>query len=53
MKKVTFNSLDLDPETLSQLSEDQAEQIEGGKTIGSCNIVSCFAAAEDEAAAAE
>lgn len=51
MKKVNFNALDLDPETIGQLTDDQAEQIEGGKTIGSCNIVSCFAAAEEEAAA--
>lgn len=48
MKKVNFNALDLDPETLSKLTEEQAEQIEGGKTtptaptsclVGSCKVV--------------
>ncbi len=50
MKKVNFNALDLDPETIGQLTDDQAEQIEGGATVGSCNIASCWAKAQEAAA---
>jgi hypothetical protein len=50
MKKVNFNELDLDPETIGQLTEEQAGEIEGGATVGSCNIVSCFAKAKEAAA---
>jgi hypothetical protein len=39
MKKVNFNALDLDPETIGNLTPEQAEEIEGGKSclFGSCN----------------
>jgi hypothetical protein len=39
MKKVNFNALDLDPETIGNLTEEQAEEIQGGDSCGwnSCN----------------
>jgi hypothetical protein len=40
MKKVNFNALDLDPETIGNLTEEQAEEIQGGYT-DSCNKGSC------------
>lgn len=41
MKKINFNPIDLDPETLGQLSDEQSEEVQGG---GSCNIASCWKA---------
>lgn len=44
MKKVNFNALDLDPETIGNLTEEQAEEIQGGKTAtgnASCVVASC------------
>ncbi len=50
MKKVNFNALDLDPETISNLTDEQAEEVQGGLGLscrdGSCNKT---AAAEAEA----
>jgi hypothetical protein len=39
MKKVNFNALDLDPETIGNLTPEQAEEIVGGDSclFGSCN----------------
>jgi hypothetical protein len=42
MKKVNFNALDLDPETIGNLTDEQAEEVEGG---GSCGWNSCNKAA--------
>ncbi len=40
MKKVNFSALDLDPETISNLTEEQAEEIQGGLGL-SCRDNSC------------
>ena len=40
MKKVSFKALDLDPETISNLTEAQAEEIQGGYT-DSCGKRAC------------
>ena len=49
MKNVIEKPLDLDPETVSNLSDEQAEEVQGG---GSCNKLSCFfnAMAEEDLA---
>lgn len=47
MKKVNFNALDLDPETISNLTDAQADEVEGG---GSCGQRSCYNAARSEEA---
>lgn len=39
MKNITINPLEIEPETIVEISEEQAEQIEGG---GSCYIHSCI-----------
>ena len=39
MKKVNFNALDLDPETIGNLTEEQADEVQGG---GSCGAWSCI-----------
>jgi hypothetical protein len=44
MKKVNFNALDLDPETIGNLTEEQADEVQGGGT--SCHDHSCYNAAK-------
>ncbi len=39
MKSKTINPVEVEPETITQISEEQAEQIEGGGT--SCRCMSC------------
>jgi hypothetical protein len=42
MKKVNFSALDLDPETISNLTDEQADEIQGGVLGGlSCRDNSC------------
>ncbi len=49
MKKVNFSALDLDPETISNLTDEQAEEIQGGGL--SCRDNSCNKAAAAEVGA--
>jgi hypothetical protein len=39
MKKIDISTIELDPETIAVLSDNQSEEVEGGKT--SCNITTC------------
>jgi hypothetical protein len=39
MKSKTINPIEIEPETIAEISEEQAEQIEGGGT--SCRCTSC------------
>jgi hypothetical protein len=38
MKSIKVNSIEIEPETIAEISEDQAEIIEGG---GSCARLTC------------
>jgi hypothetical protein len=53
MKKVNFSALDLDPETISNLTDEQADEIQGGIAglscrDGSCNTKAAAAAQSEE-----
>jgi DNA polymerase III psi subunit len=48
MKKVNVNTLDLDPETIGNLTPEQANEIEGGSS-SSCWFVSCNGKGVEEA----
>lgn len=40
MKKLKLNPIEIEPETISELSEEQAEEIEGGNN-NSCQRRTC------------
>ena len=42
MKKVNFNALDLDPETIANLTEGQAEELQGGIAAAKTEKTSCL-----------
>jgi hypothetical protein len=41
MKSKTINPIEIEPETIAEISEDQAEKVEGGGVIGTCYQWSC------------